>query len=70
MPGPTLTTEGKSRTEMDAALEAVDFCELGLRMVNRIDGLPQSTKGRVWNEALTQLRTQGLQRMIWRLQGY
>ena len=65
-----LTTEGKSRTEMDAALEAVDFCELGLRMVNRIGGLPQTTKGRVWNEALTQLRVQGLQRMIWRLQGY
>jgi hypothetical protein len=65
-----LTTEGKSRTEMDAALEAVDFCELGLRMVNRIEGLPQATKGRVWNEALTLLRTQGLQRMIWRLQGY
>jgi hypothetical protein len=65
-----LTTEGKSRSEMDAVLETVDFCELGLRMIGRVDGLPSQTKERIWYEGLRMLRINGIRRLVWMMQTY
>lgn len=65
-----LTTEGESRTAMDSVLERVNFCELGVRLIGRVDGLPEMTKERVWYEALYQLRVNGIRRIIWQLSTY
>lgn len=65
-----LTTEGKSRTEMDEALDSVNFCTLGTRMIGRVQNLPEQTKGRIWYEGLRQLRINGIRRIIWMLSTY
>lgn len=65
-----MTTEGKSRREMDRVLETVNFCDLGARMIGRVERLPEQTKGRVWYEGLRQLRINGIRRIIWMLSTY
>lgn len=65
-----LTTEGKSRREMDAALERVNFCELGVRMINRVSNLPETTKERLLSEGIDRVRRNGIRRIIWMMSTY
>ncbi|WP_018148512.1 hypothetical protein [Henriciella marina] len=65
-----LTTEGKSRREMNAALERVNFCELGVRMINRVSNLPETTKERLLSEAIDRVRRYGIRRIIWMMSTY
>ena len=65
-----LTTEGKSRSEMDEVLDEVNFCELGTRVIGRVERLPEETKSRLWYEGLRQLRINGIRRVIWMISTY
>lgn len=65
-----LTTEGKSRREMDAALETVNFCDLGVRMIQRVENLPEMTKARLWTTGLDYLDRYGIRRIIWMMSAY
>lgn len=49
-----LTTEGKSRTEMDKVVASVNFCDMGAKMITQVEALPEATKGRLWAEMLSQ----------------
>ncbi|MEM5515395.1 hypothetical protein WNY37_00440 [Henriciella sp. AS95] len=61
-----LTTEGKSRSEMDAAVASVNFCDLGAKLIEQVNDLPDGTKGRVWAELWIQVERDGIERMFYR----
>ncbi|MEQ9316843.1 MAG: hypothetical protein RLN72_13395, partial [Henriciella sp.] len=61
-----LNTEGKSRAEMDTVLEAVNFCDLTVTVLDQISNLPEETKGRLWSELWLQVERDGIERMFYR----
>ncbi|MEQ8558456.1 MAG: hypothetical protein RIB03_09075 [Henriciella sp.] len=65
-----LTTEGKSRSEMDAVLAETNFCELGTKLISQLDTLPDTTKGRLWGEALRQIESGRWRYTLYRYTGY
>ena len=65
-----LTTEGKSRREMNAALEKVNFCDLGVRLIGRVENLPEPTRERLITAGLDRLRYYGIRRLIWMMSAY
>ena len=65
-----LTTEGKSRTEMDKVMASVNFCDLGVKILGRVDELPDTTKGRVWAEAMRQIESGNWRYTLYRYTGY
>ena len=65
-----LTTEGKSRSEMDAVMRDVNFCDLGVKILGRVDELPDTTKGRVWAEAMRQIESGNWRYTLYRYTGY
>ena len=64
-----LTTEGKRRSEMDAVLEDTNFCDLGVGIIGQVEALPDTTKGRVWAEAMRQLESGRWRYTIYRYTG-
>ena len=65
-----LTTEGKTRSEMDAVLAGTDFCALASGILAQIGTLPEGTKGRLWAEALRQIESGRWRYTLYRYTGY
>ena len=61
-----MTTEGKSRREMDKVLEDVNFCDLGASIAAQVDNLPGETKARAVSQFLRELAAYGPERMFYR----
>lgn len=63
-----LTTEGKRRTQMDAAFSGTDFCDLGIDIITKVDGLPDVTKGRLWATMMRLLESGAWRWYLYQLQ--
>ncbi|MGB3624626.1 MAG: hypothetical protein WA989_02290 [Henriciella sp.] len=61
-----LTLEGTSRAQMDEAMRDVNFCDLGVSIIRKVDALPEDTKGRLWGELWRQVDRDGIERMFYR----
>ena len=67
--GRLLTTEGQRRSEMDAVLAETNFCDLGVTLIGQVEALPDTTKGRLWAEAMRQLESGRWRYTIYRYTG-
>ncbi|WP_300381755.1 hypothetical protein [Henriciella sp.] len=63
-----LTTEGKRRTQMDAAFSETDFCVLGVDIITKVDRLPDVTKGRLWATMMRLLESGAWRWYLYQLQ--
>ncbi len=59
-----MTLEGSSRSQMDAALETINFCDLGTRIIGQVDAMPEATKGRLWAEMMRQVSSGEAERSL------
>ncbi|WP_084398456.1 hypothetical protein [Henriciella aquimarina] len=64
-----LTTEGKSRSEMDAVMANTNFCTLGGDILTEVEALPQETKARLWGEAMRQVESGNWRYTLYRYTG-
>ena len=48
-----------STSNPEAALAKIDVCELSGAVLKAVDGLPDRTKGRIWAQALSEIKKQG-----------
>ncbi|WP_158586533.1 hypothetical protein [Henriciella mobilis] len=65
-----LTTEGKTRSEMDSVLADTNFCSLTTDILDKVEALPAETRGRLWAEALYQVSSGRWRYTLYRYTGY
>ena len=65
-----LTTEGKTRSEMDSVLADTDFCSLASDVLDKVEALPAETRGRLWAESLYQVSSGRWRYTLYRYTGY
>ena len=49
--------EGKGKAVMDEAMGDVDFCAIGVRVLDQVSAMPKETQARYWSEGVRQVRS-------------
>lgn len=56
--------QGSSQADMIKASRNLNFCSIGVTLLNSVNGLPQETRGRLWGEAMRQAKSADFKKQL------